>query len=365
MARTRFIPARDSRHRAAVVALYRALAKTANKITLPNQVTALVADSNPIQSVLRRRFDKNSRDTSPRLVFAALTAGYKFLSFLNKSQEVDSAENQQLVRYLSRRKLPPQHSKNPPTEQAVEARDPLLIKLSKPGEVPQYTSNAYPRSLNSLAGPRRVPMMATTAEGLPFLRTSSLQPHTMSRMIGRKNKIFRSRIFKIAEIQDELMPDTESEDLWERIIARQLRKEGIPCEESSRGVEEAYTWSMYLSRLWVEWKIEATWQDWLARGEALQRIVDAEQELADEEAGKTRKPESTTKSYLWPRSVTNVSGRAFHLLSPPEIQGKTIQMDGHDVFSSEAWAAVVRSRHGIMRSWADKSQVCTIYVERL
>ncbi len=77
MTRTPFIPARDSRHRGAVVALYRALAKTANKVTLPDQIGVVSSGSKPIQSILRRRFEKNSKDISPRLVFAALTAGYK------------------------------------------------------------------------------------------------------------------------------------------------------------------------------------------------------------------------------------------------------------------------------------------------
>jgi hypothetical protein len=77
MARTHFIPARDSRHRAAVLALYRALAKTAEKVPLQGHIGDASAHSSPIRAILRRRFEKNSSDTSPRLVFAALTAGYK------------------------------------------------------------------------------------------------------------------------------------------------------------------------------------------------------------------------------------------------------------------------------------------------
>lgn len=200
-------------------------------------------------------------------------------------------------------------------------------------------------------------MMATTAEGQPFLRTSSLQPHEMSRMVGRKNKIFQSKIFKIAEIQDERMPEAESEDQWDRIVAQQLRKEGLPREETSGDVEESYQWSLHLSRLWVEWKIEVTWQDWLARGEALQRIVDAEQALADEEAGKTKSLEPTTKEQGHYTPSANVSGHGFNSLSPPEIKGRAIEMDGHDIFSSRAWTAVVRSRNGMLRSWAEKAQV--------
>lgn len=200
-------------------------------------------------------------------------------------------------------------------------------------------------------------MMATTAEGQPFLRTSSLQPHDMSRMVGRKNRIFQSKIFKIAEIQDELMPDAESEDQWDRIVAQQRRKEGLPDEETFGDAEESYTWSLYLSRLWLEWKIEMTWQDWLARGKALQRIVDMEQELADEEAGKIREPESMARERTQSAEAANISGRGFNLLSPREIQGKAIVMDGHDIFSSQAWAAVVQSRNGMLRSWADKAQL--------
>ncbi|OAA69079.1 hypothetical protein ISF_03454 [Cordyceps fumosorosea ARSEF 2679] len=200
-------------------------------------------------------------------------------------------------------------------------------------------------------------MLATTAEGLPFLRTSPSQPHHMSRMIGRKNKIYQSKIFKITEIQDELMPAAEAEDRWERIVTRQLREEGLPPREAPSGdAEETYAWSLYLSRLWIEWKIEATWQDWIARGEALQRIVDAEQDLADQEAGRTRRPEPTTGEHARPMATVNVSGSKYNFLTPLELQGKPIQMDGHDVFASETWAAVVRSRHGMLRSWADKAQ---------
>lgn len=77
MVRTPFIPARDSRHRAAVLALYRALAKSAAKVTLPERTGDFSRDSQPLRVILRQRFERNSIDISPRLVFAAMTAGYK------------------------------------------------------------------------------------------------------------------------------------------------------------------------------------------------------------------------------------------------------------------------------------------------
>ncbi|KAM3515636.1 hypothetical protein MY11210_000814 [Beauveria gryllotalpidicola] len=351
MARTHFIPARDSRHRAAVLALYRALAKAAKEVPLQGHIGDALAHSSPIHSVLRRRFEKNSSDTSPRLVFAALTAGYKFLSFLHKSRNASSAEHGQIVRYLSSRKeIPTQQAGAPAAKQATQRKEPLLIKISGPGEAAEYTSNLYPRPLNSLTRIRRVPMMATTADGLPFLRTSFVQPHEMSRMVGRKNAIFQSKIAKITEIQDELLPDAEMEDEWERIVARQLRKEHLPHEETPV-VDETYTWSLHLSRLWLEWKIEAIWQDWLARGEAMQQIVDAEQKLADEEAGKTLKPAPTTPEYARPPSAGNISARELSPRGLPTLPGETTEMDGHDIFSTSAWAAYVRLKHNSMRAW--------------
>ncbi|OAA48353.1 ubiquitin-conjugating enzyme [Beauveria brongniartii RCEF 3172] len=350
MARTQFIPARDSRHRAAVLALYRALAKTATKVPLQGHIGDSLAHSSPIRAVLRRRFEKNSSDTSPRLVFAALTAGYKFLSFLHKSQNASSAEYRQIVRYLSSRKEIPTQQAGAPATKPAERKEPLLIKISGPGEAAKYTSNLYPRPLNSLTRTRRVPMMATTAEGLPFLRTSFVQPHEMSRMVGRKNSIFQSNIAKITEIQDELLPDAETEDEWERIVARQLRKERLPHETPV--VDETYTWSLHLSRLWLEWKIESIWQDWIARGEAMQQIVDTEQRLADEEAGKTCKPAPTTPEYARPPSAGNISARESTSRVLPTLPGETTGMDGHDIFATPAWAAHVRLKHNSMRAWA-------------
>lgn len=77
MARTPFIPARSSRHRIATLALYRALLKSASEVALPDQIGVVCKASKPLETIVRRRFEKNSIDTSPRLVFAAMTAGYK------------------------------------------------------------------------------------------------------------------------------------------------------------------------------------------------------------------------------------------------------------------------------------------------
>lgn len=76
MARNIFIPARSSRHRVAVLALYRALLKTGSSIPLPKELHRN-GHGHPITNILRTRFAKNKPLTSLRLVYDSMTAGYK------------------------------------------------------------------------------------------------------------------------------------------------------------------------------------------------------------------------------------------------------------------------------------------------
>lgn len=87
MSRSTFIAARNSRHRTAAIALYRALLRTASKVPVPvenaAQKTSKDLKTNPVVRIVRKRFAKNTPYTSFRLIYAAMTAGYKvgFLSF--------------------------------------------------------------------------------------------------------------------------------------------------------------------------------------------------------------------------------------------------------------------------------------------
>lgn len=76
-----FVPARDSRHRHACLALYRALVREGRRIPLPEDAELSQGPSrrttNPVQRLITRQYRRNRADTSPRLVFAALEAGYK------------------------------------------------------------------------------------------------------------------------------------------------------------------------------------------------------------------------------------------------------------------------------------------------
>lgn len=73
MRRQAFVPARNSRHRQAALALYRALLRSV--VESPH-----IKDTETRQratDTVRRRFRGNASYDSSRLVFAAMTAGYK------------------------------------------------------------------------------------------------------------------------------------------------------------------------------------------------------------------------------------------------------------------------------------------------
>lgn len=70
------VPARNSRHRAACFALYRALLRSARDIKVSvDQIPERVND--PIRWLVRGQFRRNRKDVSPRLVYSSLSAGYK------------------------------------------------------------------------------------------------------------------------------------------------------------------------------------------------------------------------------------------------------------------------------------------------
>lgn len=76
-----FIPARNSRHRVAALALYRALVRTARKVDLP-QDARLNGDVHSVAKIVRKRFEGNKNYTSLRLVYSSLAAGYKVGCFV-------------------------------------------------------------------------------------------------------------------------------------------------------------------------------------------------------------------------------------------------------------------------------------------
>ncbi|KOS22437.1 hypothetical protein ESCO_001874 [Escovopsis weberi] len=409
MSRSQFVAARSSRHRVAALALYRALIRTAGQVPIPQQLRAPGPRSSLVKLV-RKRFVKNTPFTSFRLIYASMAVGYKFLALFVKAQTAGSPEHAQVITLIQKqhrsskapnaahpRQLPssPSSSSSATTSRPAPASPagPLLINVARPGEPPKYTSTILPRPASSSsssssppAAPRRIPIVSATADGQPFLRITKPQPHTLSRMVGRKGRLFSNRIASIMEVDEEWVPQAALEDEWDALI-RDLRAREAPAP-APRGPgmmvaggdaegpaphdhERTFGWSVQLSRLWFEYKIESTWEDWLARGDALQELVQREKALREQETAAAGGHQARPAAMRAPRHA-DARGRDADL-PPPNVgrspathmpviaalrahqasapAGPPAQDDPADPFTSDTWAALVRSQTKRMLVW--------------
>ncbi|KAF4507381.1 hypothetical protein G6O67_006023 [Ophiocordyceps sinensis] len=381
MRRLPYIPARDSRHRIAVLALYRALVRSASLIPLPPDVLARAAAAKPVPGpgpvvqIVRRRFAKNRPYSSLRLVYASMAAGYRFLTLFAKARDSGSAEHAQVVGHVRARLESSAASRAVRTAAAAsssswsasDAKAPLIFNTARPGQAPRYTSSVLPRPRAALDGdtrPRRVPSLCSTSYGQPFLRMRKPQPRALSRMVGLKDRFFQKKIFKVVEINEDLIPEALLEDEWDNIVADQMARElgpraAAPFDDRDRGHEATQVWTLLLARLWSEFQVEKTWQDWTARGTALNQIVEQERALAERESEAPRPAPQQPRAYSRASQDTrpNVGEWPFpplpffECLKSAPVKTHPGADDGKDPFLSSAWATLVEAQGTRLHTW--------------
>ncbi|KAL6887283.1 hypothetical protein HDV57DRAFT_488471 [Trichoderma longibrachiatum] len=378
MSRSTFLAARNSRHRTAALALYRALLRTASRIPLAEN-----APKHPLAQIVRKRFSKNTGYKSYRLIYAAMAAGYKFLNLLTRAQTPNSPEHSQVLNHLQSVRSTTAHSRTKPHPKQYKRApppEPLLINVAKENEPPKYTSNILPRPKESLKGPRKVPSVSATADGQPFVRLKKPQPYTLSKMIGRKGRIFSNRIENIMDLDERVTSEAALEDEWDRMMDDLLAKESGQGGKRRRTVPyswdaeddakmETFGWSVQLSRLWWEWKVEKTWEDWIARGDALQELVEQERALAEREEGQSnaasgRRNRTPRRNPLDPDdSPPNVGVSTVQAMPLLDIardielpsDSKQVQDGGaYDPFLSPSWSALVKAQERRMLNWTGR-----------
>lgn len=212
---------------------------------------------------------------------------------------------------------------------------------------------------SALRGERRVPSLAATADGLPFLRTKKPQSKMLSKIIGLKAKSYVHKMETYKAINDDLIPDAALEDQWERLVEQQMREEAVPAKDTD--TTQSYTWSAQLARLGILWQLETMWQDWMARGEALQRIVDEERVLAAQEKGEPAPPMANDKDTKTPlraaRGQRDSRGSRVQVANPEKQQLALVlaankgydasappEEDNRDPFSTSLWTALVKDQ---------------------
>ncbi|KFH46124.1 hypothetical protein ACRE_030910 [Hapsidospora chrysogenum ATCC 11550] len=386
MARTFFVPARNSRHRVAALALYRSLVRTARQIPLPEDARNR-KPGHPVAQLVRKRFEGNKTYTSLRLVYSSMAAGYKFLTMLTKAKSPESSEHHNVVSFLrtlnrkaakQRASTPPPPSKEPKNK---EAHPPLLTKVSGPAESPKYT--AEPRPSEPMNRPRRVPTVTGNSYGFPFIRYSKPHPRDMDQMVRRNRDTYEKRINSIIWVEEELAPQAALEDQWDERMYREMVRAGLA--EGGRShvpQDETFLWSAMKSKLWYEWRLENMWEHWTARGEALHQLAQEERALAAKEKGENddlgpladtilksqeetgEEPRRRTKKPFGQRDqVTTPNSHPMPALDMArsverrlEKKGVDVGLSSPDPFSSPVWAQLVEKSEQRLKFWVKRSR---------
>ncbi|RGP63141.1 hypothetical protein FLONG3_10002 [Fusarium longipes] len=218
-----------------------------------------------------------------------MAAGYKFLPLLTKGQIEKSPEHSEILRHLqtrnetanTSRSIRPSKNSLPPSKQ--RRNPPLLTKVSAPGEHTRYEPTVRPLPKNAFVGERKVPVPGHTAEFLSFLRIKKPQPKVFSRSLGVKTARFRRTVDATKRIDTELASAAASEDLWDSIMHRMLHEKGDTVGQRRDGPLESFRFTTALSKAWWEMKLFRFNEDWIARSEALSKLVEQERALAKEE----------------------------------------------------------------------------------
>ncbi|ROW03435.1 hypothetical protein VSDG_01550 [Cytospora chrysosperma] len=298
-----FVPARDSRHRAACFALYRALLRQVPRISLPDDLTSRPGWINPIQFLINSGFRRNKNDTSPRLVTSALKSGYRFLTLLTQAHDPSGPQHASVVSFLRDRqsRFPPADQPKrvePETKSIRHAELPLLTKVSGPDERPVYRSTFRPRPLPELnGGTRKVPVLEEANGGIPFLRISKPQSHYLGSYIRRKSARRQKHNSLFQLLADDSKLEAREEDRWEDELVRLAAEEGVQLEGYDSVEDTPYEQSVKLAMDYVSQKLRSEMDDMKARAVAMLDIVDEEKRLAAEEE-KERK-----RMKRWERNV--------------------------------------------------------------
>ncbi|GAP86817.1 putative ubiquitin-conjugating enzyme protein [Rosellinia necatrix] len=325
------IPAQDSRHRIACLALYRTLLRLAPQVSLPPDLAeGWGSGKNPIAIHIRRAFRRNVADTSVRIVQPALRAGYRMISVLQPAAaSTSSDEHHQITSFLRGRLEERQRSlANRPSQEKPKPGTPrpgylpLLVNVtpaptpSNPNPRPRYDIPHRPRPQSELGGTgrRKIPRLDMASE-IPFLRFSKPQPVVLSRVLGGKVRRRSERAIKVGILREEALPEARLEDQWERAMARlaadEASKRGVGIGPDRNEPLYAHTIQEYgireLNTILTKERL-----DLIARAEAMSRLIQEEKALAAEEAIQR----AADKRARWEARMLDLHGEAWRDLFP-------------------------------------------------
>lgn len=174
---------------------------------------------------------------------------------------------------------------------------PLLRRLppktNDPNEPPVFVSDLLPRPKSALKGPRKIPRLCIANFDVPFLRFKKPQSDRLSQRLLSQYHEATEQTDAVVEMKENMLPDANLEDGWEREMRRRAREEWQGTgrrptgeeqqllDDERRGTHAGVVWQAVL-RLQEEMTRKRT--ENIARAEALLEIVKKEKALAAQEA---------------------------------------------------------------------------------
>ncbi|KAI1826784.1 hypothetical protein F4861DRAFT_536831 [Xylaria intraflava] len=285
------IPARNSRHRIACLALYRAFLRLAPQVSLPDDLaTGWGPGRNPIVIHVRKAFRRNTADISPRIIYPALSAAYRMLEVLHgAASDATSAHHASVTTFLRARLKERKHSHAhyvpPPPKPDAPRPDtiPLLVNVTpaataaNPNPKPEYATPHRPRPQSELGGSgrRQIPKLDMAGD-IPFLRLTKPQPRLLSRVLRQKVAKRVERCERTQKMYEDELDDAREEDQWEARV-QDLMPKPSPPPRSQR------TYAQDLQRFGIVEMfslLERERVDLVARAAAMRRLIAQEKALA-------------------------------------------------------------------------------------
>ncbi|KAI0442672.1 hypothetical protein F4803DRAFT_350471 [Xylaria telfairii] len=320
------VPARNSRHRTACLALYRALLRLAPQVSLPGDLArGWGAGKNPITIHIRRAFRRNVADTSPRIVYPALSAGYGMISVLHAAAtQPTSTHHASVITFLQSRLAERQRSlaNRPPPPTGPKPGSPrpgtlpLLVQVAPAthGRAAVYRTPHRPRPQSELGGTgrRQIPRL-DVATDFPFLRLTKPQPAVLSRVLRQKGAKRVARMELLITLEEEHRAAAVLEDEWDAEISRLARAENR--DSAAHAAEGGPSHMQVLHTHGIKnlhEKLTRERADQVARADAMRLLIIEEKALAAAEKAQR----AVDKRTRWEARMRDQHGEAWRDLFP-------------------------------------------------
>lgn len=281
-----------------------------------------------------------------RLVNSALNKGYRFLELLTFARDESSPAHTEVLQFLrenNERVLAIREKKRQEAEKETNrfARKPgtvpLLTKIPNPDGrgPPTFVPTVRPLPLEKLSGGvRKLPTLDELG-GHPFLRIRKPQSEYLGRVLRQKFQRRQRWADRFQELAAEGMAEAEQEDAWEETVEGML--EGVPqpwedpayyatdgsgsgrqqqqrtqqgnkksANNKPRVREGSYAHAIKVSMKDIEYKQKTDYDEMVARGKALWKLVLEERALAAKEKKSRKRREKVQRKRERRRAVRAV-----------------------------------------------------------